>query len=174
MAGSKKTPQPAAGHGFSHLTEMGAARMVDVSGKASTHREAEAKGEIALGARITEAILAQAVEKGDVLSVARVAGIMAAKKASLAIPLCHPISMTGCRLDLDIDAERRVLTATCLVSTDGQTGVEMEALCGVSGALLAVYDMCKALGKGMVIGPIWLSEKSGGKSGPFRAEGPRG
>jgi cyclic pyranopterin phosphate synthase len=155
--------------GFSHLTAKGAARMVNVSEKASTHRVAKAEGQISLGPKITEAILNESVKKGDVLAVARVAGIMAAKRTSTSIPLCHSINVTGCQLDLEVDPLGQKLTAFCQVTSDGQTGVEMEALHGVSVALLTVYDMCKALGKGMVIGPIRLLEKSGGKSGDYKA-----
>jgi cyclic pyranopterin phosphate synthase len=144
--------------------------MVNVSGKSVTHREAEAKGVINLGPRITKAILSETVKKGDVLAVARVAGIMAAKNTSRTIPLCHPIFISGCQVDLDIDEENCFLTAICRVTTDSQTGVEMEALHGVSVALLTVYDMCKSLDKGMVIGPIRLTEKSGGKSGTYKAK----
>jgi cyclic pyranopterin phosphate synthase len=163
VAKSEKTPHP-----FSHLDETGAARMVDVSRKSATSREAIARGEILLGRPITEAVASQSVKKGDVLGVARIAGIMAAKRAPEAIPLCHPLALTGCDVHLDLDKESFKLIATCRVATTGATGVEMEALSGVSGALLAVYDMCKAIDKGMVIGPIRLLEKSGGKSGTWR------
>jgi cyclic pyranopterin phosphate synthase len=146
--------------------------MVEVSDKSVTRRQAVARGEIWLGPAITEAVAAQAVKKGDVLGVARVAGIMAAKNTPNAIPLCHPLSLTGCGIDFHLDREAGRLTAVCRVSTDGKTGVEMEALSGVAGALLAVYDMCKAIDKGMVIGPVALVEKSGGKSGTWRAAGP--
>ena len=163
MAKAEKPSNP-----FSHIDETGAARMVDVSRKDATSREAVARGEIFLGAAIAEAVAAQSVKKGDVLVVARVAGIMAAKRTPEAIPLCHPLALTGCDVNFVLDAASSRLTATCRVSTTGVTGVEMEALSGVSGALLAVYDMCKAIDKGMVIGPIWLVEKSGGKSGTWR------
>jgi cyclic pyranopterin phosphate synthase len=166
---NKKNSFEVPAHGFSHLSEKGAARMVDVSNKSTTHREAEARGLITLGPKVTVAILAQNVKKGDALAVARVAGIMAAKNTSRAIPLCHPIFISGCHLDFEIDEEKGTLTAICRVLTDSQTGVEMEALSGVSGALLTVYDMCKSIDKGMVIGPIWLQEKSGGKSGTYKA-----
>jgi cyclic pyranopterin phosphate synthase len=143
--------------------------MVNVSGKAVTRRVATAKGIIRLGPIITEAIVNQALKKGDALAVARIAGIMAAKNTSRAIPLCHPLFLTGCDVELRVLGESHSLEAVCTVSTDGTTGVEMEALNGVSGALLTVYDMAKALDKGMVIGPVWLVEKSGGKSGTYRA-----
>jgi cyclic pyranopterin phosphate synthase len=147
--------------------------MVEVSHKAPTRRAATAKGEIALGPAIAEAVAAQSVKKGDVLGVARVAGIMAAKNVPAAIPLCHHLALSGCDIDFELDLESSRLTATCRVSAVGVTGVEMEALSGVCGALLAVYDMCKAIDKGMVIGPVRLVEKSGGKSGTWRA-GPGG
>ena len=143
--------------------------MVDVSSKKTTCREALARGEISLGQAIAEAVASQSVQKGDVLGVARVAGIMAAKRTSEAIPLCHPLVLTGCDVGFELDLASFKLAATCWVAATGVTGVEMEALNGVSGALLAVYDMCKAIDKGMVIGPIRLVEKSGGKSGTWRA-----
>jgi cyclic pyranopterin phosphate synthase len=143
--------------------------MVEVTDKSVTRRVALARGEISLGPAICEAVAAQAVKKGDVLAVARVAGIMAAKNTSGAIPLCHPLPLTGCEVEFNLDREACRLTATCRVATDGKTGVEMEALSGVAGALLTVYDMCKAIDKGMVIGPIALVEKSGGRSGTWRA-----
>jgi cyclic pyranopterin phosphate synthase len=159
-------------HGFSHLTEKGTALMVDVSDKPVTHREAVAKGKITLGPKITEAILDERVKKGDVLAVARIAGIMAAKNTSRAIPLCHNIPITGCQLELVVDRKNLSLDAVCRVTTDNRTGVEMEALNGVTGALLTVYDMCKSLDKGMILGPILLEEKSGGKSGTYKAIAP--
>jgi cyclic pyranopterin phosphate synthase len=168
----KKNDTTAPGHGFSHLTEKGAARMVDVTGKPVTHREAEAKGLISLGPKITKAILDERVEKGDALAVARVAGIMAAKNTSRTVPLCHPVVITGCRLDLSLNQVDHTLMAVCRVTTDDRTGVEMEALNGVTGALLALYDMCKSIDKGMVIGPVWLAEKTGGKSGAYKRTDP--
>jgi metallo-beta-lactamase family protein len=153
---------------LSHLGAAGAARMVDVSDKLTTRREAVAKGRISLGAAAARAVAEQTLKKGDALGVARVAGIMAAKNTSGTIPLCHPLFIAGCDVDLELDEKRLELTATCRVSTDSRTGVEMEALNGVSTALLTVYDMTKSLGKEMVIGPVWLVEKTGGKSGDFR------
>jgi cyclic pyranopterin phosphate synthase len=167
LAEPKKTKTP--DHGFSHLTAKGSARMVNVSEKAPTRRVAVAEGTITLGPKITEAILDEKVKKGDVLAVARVAGIMGVKNTSRTIPLCHPIFISGCDLDLEVIKETSTLKAVCQVTTDSQTGVEMEALNGVMVALLTVYDMCKALDKGMIIGPIRLLEKSGGKSGTYKA-----
>jgi cyclic pyranopterin phosphate synthase len=166
---TKANDRPEFEHLFSHLDATGAARMVEVSGKSVTSRRAVAVGEIILGPAITEAVYNQTVKKGDVLGVARVAGIMAAKNTSAAIPLCHPLSLTGCQVNFKLDREKFRLLVECVVTTEGQTGVEMEALCGVTGALLAVYDMCKAIDKGMIIGPISLAEKSGGKSGDWKA-----
>ncbi|MDR2387638.1 MAG: cyclic pyranopterin monophosphate synthase MoaC [Deltaproteobacteria bacterium] len=170
MADPKKTKASSPDHGFSHLTAKGSARMVNVSEKALTHRVALAEGTITLGPKITEAILDEKVKKGDVLAVARVAGIMGVKNTSRTIPLCHPIFISACDLDLEVDPKTFTLKAVCKVTTDSQTGVEMEALNGVMVALLTVYDMCKALDKGMIIGPIKLLEKSGGKSGTYQAE----
>jgi cyclic pyranopterin phosphate synthase len=160
-----KTKKKVFEHQFSHIDESGAARMVDVSAKSETKRVAVARGEIELGPKIAAAVAAQSVEKGDVLGVARVAGIMAAKNASRIIPLSHPLFLSACEVNFELDSSSSRLTAICRVVANGLTGVEMEALCGVSGALLTVYDMCKAIDKAMVIGPIRLLEKSGGKSG---------
>lgn len=153
--------------GLTHLDETGAARMVDVGGKAETAREATATGRIAMSAEAAAAIQAGAVKKGDVLAVARVAGIMAAKRTGDLIPLCHPIPITAVTLDLRADDTGVAATAT--VATAGRTGVEMEALTAVSVALLTVYDMAKALDRGMVIEGIRLLAKSGGRSGDWRA-----
>lgn len=153
--------------GLTHLDEAGAARMVDVGGKNETVREAVAEGRITMSAEAAQAIAAGAVAKGDVLAVARVAGIMAAKRTSELIPLCHPLPLTKVTLDLSVGADG--LTATATVATAGRTGVEMEALTAVSTALLTIYDMAKALDKRMVIGGVRLLEKRGGKSGDFTA-----
>lgn len=154
--------------GLTHLDQDGAARMVDVSGKAVTAREAVASGRIAMSAEAAAAIRAGAIKKGDVLAVARVAGIMAAKQTSSLIPLCHPLPLSSVEIALDLDETGVTVTATA--RTSGQTGVEMEALTAVSVALLTVYDMAKALDRGMTIGDIRLIAKSGGKSGDWRAE----
>lgn len=153
--------------GLTHLDAEGHARMVDVGDKAVTARQATATGRITMSDEALAAIRDGLVKKGDVLAVARVAGIMAAKRTSDLVPLCHPLPLTRVVLDLAIEAEGIVATATC--ATDGKTGVEMEALTAVSVALLTVYDMAKALDRGMVIGGVRLLAKSGGKSGDWQA-----
>ena len=152
---------------LTHLDETGAARMVDVGAKAETQREATATGRIDMLAEAAAAIRDGLVKKGDVLAVARVAGIMAAKKTSDLIPLCHPLAISKVTLDLVPDATG--VTATATVALTGRTGVEMEALTAVSVALLTVYDMAKALDKGMTISGIHLLAKAGGKSGDWSA-----
>lgn len=153
--------------GLTHLDEDGAARMVDVSAKATTAREAVAAGHIDMSAEAASAIAAGLVKKGDVLAVARVAGIMAAKRTAELIPLCHPIALSAVSIDFTLDATCVTVTATA--RTAGQTGVEMEALTAASAALLTIYDMAKALDKGMIISGIRLLSKTGGKSGDWRA-----
>ena len=153
--------------GLTHLEADGAARMVDVSAKAVTAREAVASGRIDMIADAAAAIAQGLVKKGDVLAVARVAGIMAAKRVADLIPLCHPIALSSVNIDFDLDESGVTVTATA--RTAGQTGVEMEALTAASVALLTIYDMAKALDKGMVIGQVRLIAKSGGKSGDWRA-----
>lgn len=153
--------------GLTHLDAQGAAHMVDVGGKAITAREAVARGRITMSAEAAAAIRAGSVKKGDVLATARVAGIMAAKRTADLIPLCHPLPLTRVALDLDLDEGGVTVTATA--ATEGKTGVEMEALTAVSVALLTLYDMAKALDKGMVLGDIRLLTKTGGKSGDWRA-----
>ncbi|WP_153002537.1 cyclic pyranopterin monophosphate synthase MoaC [Sphingomonas endophytica] len=152
---------------LTHLDADGAAHMVDVGDKAVTRREAVATGRIVMSPEALAAIRAGAVKKGDVLAVARVAGIMAAKRTSDLIPLCHPLPIT--RVSLDLTPGDDGITATATVATDGKTGVEMEALTAVSAALLTVYDMAKALDKTMTIGGIRVIEKRGGRSGDWRA-----
>ena len=154
--------------GLTHFDPSGNAIMVDVSEKEITARCAVASGTIAVNAAVMDAIVNKTAKKGDVLGVARVAGIMAANNTAGMIPLCHPLPITKCTLDFDIDAPAGKITARCTVKVDGKTGVEMEALTGVSVALLTVYDMCKALDRAMEIGQIHLEEKYGGKSGVFR------
>lgn len=153
---------------LTHVDEAGAAHMVDVSAKAETTRQAVARGRISMSKDAAQAILDGSAKKGDVLAVARVAGIMAAKKTAELIPLCHPLMLSKVTLDLTADEEG--VTATATVRTTGQTGVEMEALTAVSIALLTIYDMAKAIDKGMILGPITLVEKTGGKSGDWRAD----
>ncbi len=153
--------------GLTHLDEDGAARMVDVSAKLSTAREATATGRITMSREAAQAIREGVVKKGDVLAVARVAGIMAAKRTADLLPLCHSLPIAGVTLDLAVEGEG--VTATATVRTTHSTGVEMEAMTAVSVALLTVYDMAKALDRGMVIGNVRLLAKSGGRSGDWRA-----
>lgn len=155
---------------FNHFDDQGNAIMVDVSGKAPTQRVAVAVGTITLTPQILAAITGRTAAKGDVLGVARVAGIMAAKRTSELIPLCHPLALSHASVEFTILEESCAIQARCTTKLTGQTGVEMEALTGVSVALLTIYDMCKALGKGMVISQIHLLQKSGGKSGEFHYE----
>ncbi len=153
---------------FTHLDSQGRARMVDVSGKAETVREAEARGVITVGPQVMERLLAGGVPKGDVLATARIAGIMAAKKVDELIPLCHPLPLHSVSVDFELDGEANRVIIVARVKTKGVTGVEMEAMTAVSVAALTIYDMCKAITKGMEIGPIWLQYKSGGKSGTWQ------
>ena len=152
---------------LTHLDDEGAARMVDVSAKAETKREAIAEGRILIAAAALDAIRAGSVKKGDVLAVARVAGIMAAKKTAELIPLCHPLPISGVTLDLTIEPDG--IRATAAVTTTYTTGIEMEALTAVSVALLTVYDMAKALDRRMRIEGVRLLSKTGGKSGDWKA-----
>ena len=155
------------GNELSHFDEKGNAVMVDVSDKSVTRRTAIATGTILAGAEILERIAEGTVEKGDVLGVARVAGIMAVKHTSDLIPMCHPLSVTKCTVDFELEKEKGIIRTFCTVKTDGKTGVEMEALTGVQVTLLTIYDMCKAIDKHMVMTDIHLVEKTGGKSGDF-------
>lgn len=155
---------------FNHFDKNGNAIMVDVTGKEITTRTASAEGSIRVSEEIIEAIKNGSVEKGDVLGVARVAGIMAAKRTPELIPMCHPLLINKCSVDFRIDELAKTVTAVCTVRTDGKTGVEMEALTGVSVALLTIYDMCKALDKRMCIDNVHLVSKQGGKSGDFSYE----
>lgn len=152
---------------LTHLDTEGSARMVDVSSKAVTAREATASGRITMSAEALAAIKAGSVKKGDVLAVARVAGIMAAKKTADLIPLCHPLPISGVTLDLAFEDD--AIRATATVRTTHNTGVEMEALTAISVALLTIYDMAKALDRTMTIGDVRLLAKSGGRSGDFTA-----
>jgi len=153
---------------LTHLDDAGAAHMVDVGAKATTAREAIAEGRISMSAEALSAIRDGTAKKGDVLAVARVAGIMAAKKTSDLIPLCHPIALSSATVDFDF--EDNGIRVTAAARTSGQTGVEMEALTAASVALLTLYDMAKALDKGMVMSGIRLLAKSGGRSGDWRAQ----
>lgn len=150
---------------LTHLDENGAARMVDVSEKTDTVREAMAAGSIRMSAECFALVKNGAVKKGDVLSVARIAGIMGAKKTFELVPLCHCIGLTGVELEFLMHEENCEIEAHCRTKTVGKTGVEMEALTGVQIALLTIYDMCKAIDRGMVMTDIRLLKKSGGKSG---------
>lgn len=153
---------------FTHFDEQGNARMVDVGSKAETVREATAKGSIFMSPHCLSMVQEGTMAKGDVLSVARVAGIMGAKRTSDLIPLCHPLNLTRLSVDFQICEERNEIQAVCTARTTGKTGVEMEALTGVTTALLTIYDMCKAVDRGMEMGEIFLEHKSGGKSGEYR------
>lgn len=155
---------------FTHLDEDGTARMVDVSDKDVTERSATARGTVTMAPETLAMIVDGTAKKGDVLSVARLAGIMAAKRTHELIPLCHPLALAGIDVDLTCDPDRNAvdITATCKLS--GKTGVEMEALTAASVAALTVYDMCKAVDRAMVIGDIRLTHKAGGKSGTFEAD----
>ena len=152
---------------FNHFDKNGNAVMVDVSGKEPTYRTAVAQGKILVSEEILQAVLEQKVKKGDVLGVARVAGIMAVKQTSSIIPMCHPLMIQKCSVDFQVLLGEQAIQAVCTVKTEGKTGVEMEALHGVSAALLTIYDVCKAIDKKMVIRDIHLVEKTGGKSGDF-------
>ena len=154
-------------NGLNHFDAKGNAIMVDVTEKQITHREATASGKIRVSRPVMDAVLAGTVKKGDVLGVARVAGIMGVKRTSELIPMCHPLPLTGCSVDFEIDEENLEIKAVCTAKTDGKTGVEMEALTGVQIALLTIYDMCKAIDKRMEMNEIHLEKKSGGKSGEF-------
>lgn len=160
---------------FNHFDENGNAIMVDVSGKSVTCRTAVAVGSIQVGKEIMDAVASGTVKKGDVLGVARVAGIMAVKRTADLIPMCHPLPIQKCSVDYELDEKKGLIRAFCTVRTEGKTGVEMEALTGVQVTLLTIYDMCKAIDKRMVMTDIHLVEKTGGKSGDFVfAEGENG
>lgn len=152
---------------FTHFDEQGNARMVDVGEKHDTRREAVARGSIFMSPQCLQLVKAGEMAKGDVLGVARVAGIMGAKRTSDLIPLCHILNLTKLTVDFTIKEETNEIEAACTAKTTGKTGVEMEALTGVTVALLTIYDMCKAVDKSMEIGNVYLEHKSGGKSGDF-------
>ena len=152
---------------LTHIDENGNAVMVDVGAKAVTHREAVAVGRITMSADCFAMVAEGRAKKGDVLGVAQVAGIMAAKRTFESIPLCHPLLLTKCRVEFTMLREEHAIEARCTTQCDGKTGGEMEALNGVTTALLTIYDMCKAADRGMVLSGIHLAEKSGGKSGHF-------
>ncbi|KAF0179179.1 MAG: cyclic pyranopterin monophosphate synthase subunit MoaC [Nitrospirae bacterium] len=153
---------------LTHFDETGKARMVDVTDKHATHRTAVACGSISMKPETLALIRQGKMEKGDVLGVARVAGIMAAKRTSELIPMCHPLAVTSVVLDFSFNEKKNCVDISAAVKVTGQTGVEMEALTAVAVAALTVYDMCKAADKEMILSDIMLVEKKGGKSGPFQ------
>ncbi|MDO8840525.1 MAG: cyclic pyranopterin monophosphate synthase MoaC [Parvibaculum sp.] len=155
---------------LTHLDAKGAARMVDVSGKPETSRSATAKGRVTMKPATLKLILEDGLKKGNALEVARLAGIMAAKKTSDLIPLCHPLAIAKVEVDLRPDTKNNCVDVAATVKVTGQTGVEMEALTAVSVACLTLYDMAKAVDKAMTIGDIRLTAKSGGKSGDYKAK----
>ena len=170
MDGKNQTP-PAL---FTHMDAAGNAHMVDVGGKEPTARRAVAVGRITMSAACFAAVSEGRAQKGDVLGVAQVAGIMGAKQTAQLIPLCHTLLLTHCTVEFTLLPRQCAVEARCTVCCQGKTGVEMEALTGVSAALLTVYDMCKAMDKPMTIGPVHLVEKHGGKSGDFYYDGASG
>lgn len=153
--------------GLTHFDEHGNAIMVDVTDKDITERTAVAKGKIHVNREVFDAIKNGTAKKGDVLAVARVAGIMAAKRTSDLIPMCHPLMLTKVSVDFEMHEEDLSVETFCTAKLTGRTGVEMEALCGVNVALLTIYDMCKAMDRAMEITDVCLVEKMGGKSGHF-------
>ena len=153
---------------WNHFDEAGNAVMVDVSGKGVTVRTASAAGVIRVNEEIMDAVLNQKVKKGDVLGVARVAGIMAAKQTWSLIPMCHPLCIRKCSVDFETDTEKMEIRVISHVKVEEKTGVEMEALTAVTVALLTIYDMCKAIDKRMEITDVHLVSKTGGKSGDFQ------
>jgi cyclic pyranopterin phosphate synthase len=155
---------------FTHLDEQGNPRMVDVGDKAVTRRRAVAEGHIRTSAATFRAIRDGATPKGNVLIVAQLAGITGAKRTADIIPLCHPLPLSGIRVEVDLDPELPGVRVRCEVRVDGRTGVEMEALTATSAALLTVYDMCKAMDRGMQIGGVRLLEKEGGRSGTWSTD----
>ncbi|MCP3866574.1 MAG: cyclic pyranopterin monophosphate synthase MoaC [Gammaproteobacteria bacterium] len=150
---------------LTHFTPSGEAHMVDVGAKDSTHRTAVTQGLIRMRPETLEMIREGGHKKGDVLGIARIAGIMAAKKTADLVPLCHPLALTHVSIDLTPEPETSSIQCRTRVETRGQTGVEMEALCATQTALLTIYDMCKAVDRGMVIDGVMLLEKAGGRSG---------
>lgn len=153
--------------GLTHFDQAGNAIMVDVTDKKVTFRTATAVGSITMGKEVFQVVKEGTSAKGDVLGVARVAGIMATKKTGDLIPMCHPLMLTKVAISFTMDEENSTIHVECMTKLEGKTGVEMEALTGTSIALLTIYDMCKAMDKGMVISGICLVEKTGGKSGHY-------
>ena len=164
--GRDDDPRP----GLTHLDELGNARMVDVGDKPDTQRVAVARGSVLMRAETLERVKTNGIEKGDVITVARVAGIMGAKSTSQLIPMCHPIPLDQVAVELTADDGRSAIDITATAKTTAKTGVEMEALTAVSVAALTVYDMCKSVDRGMRIEGVRLVRKSGGRSGDFVLE----
>ncbi len=156
---------------LSHIDGKGNARMVDVTHKKETDREAIARGAVAMSAETYGLIRGGQGQKGDIFTVAKIAGIMAAKKTDELIPLCHPLAITHIDVEYDFDDSRHVVNITATVRTKGQTGVEMEAMTCAAVVGLTIYDMCKAVDKGIELGPFYLVQKSGGKSGTYMRKG---
>ena len=156
--------------GLSHVDEQGRARMVDVSAKADTEREAVARGLVLMKPETLKLVSEGGISKGEVLAVARVAGIMAAKHTPYLVPMCHPLLLTHVEVDLRLDPDISAIEITATVRTTGKTGVEMEALTAVTGSALTIYDMCKAVDKAMRIEKVRLMRKTGGKSGDIVLE----
>ena len=156
--------------GLSHVDEQGRARMVDVSAKADTEREAVARGLVLMKPETLKLVSEGGISKGEVLSVARVAGIMAAKHTPYLVPMCHPLLLTHVEVDLRLDPDISAIEIMATVRTTGKTGVEMEALTAVTGSALTIYDMCKAVDKAMRIEKVRLVRKTGGKSGDIILE----
>jgi cyclic pyranopterin phosphate synthase len=170
-AGTPPHPAPADQH-LTHFDAQGQAHMVDVAAKASTHRVAVAEGRIRMEPATLALIQGGNAKKGDVLGIARIAGIQGAKKTSELIPLCHPLALTRVAVDFELDSNSTSASVLCRATAEctGQTGVEMEALSAVSVGLLTIYDMCKAVDRGMTIDGVRLMEKKGGKSGHWLVE----
>ncbi|WP_136419772.1 cyclic pyranopterin monophosphate synthase MoaC [Herbaspirillum sp. ST 5-3] len=174
MTSKKNNPPSATSHeGLTHFDATGQAHMVDVGEKDATHRVAVASGTIRMKPETLAIIQSGAAKKGDVLGIARIAAIMGAKRTSDLIPLCHPLAITRVTVDFHVDAPSLSVTCTAQVETHGQTGVEMEALTAVQVGLLTIYDMCKAVDRGMIMSDITLLEKHGGKSGSWAKSGSR-
>ena len=167
-----RTPGASPGDALTHFDPAGRAHMVDVAGKAVTHRVAVARGTIRMKPATLALVREGTAKKGDVIGVARIAAIQGAKRTADLIPLCHPLPITRVAVDFDIDEAANAVHCTATVECEGKTGVEMEALTAVQVGLLTVYDMCKAVDRGMVIERVQLMEKHGGKSGSFVAAGP--
>jgi cyclic pyranopterin phosphate synthase len=153
---------------LTHLDKQGKVKMVDITKKAVTNRVAVAKGSVYVKRETLNLLTEKKIPKGDVITVSKIAGIMAAKKASAIIPLCHPLNLTTIDIDLNIDKKKGKIDITAKVKVAGQTGVEIEALTAVSITALTIYDMCKAVDREMTISDVMLVEKSGGKSGTFK------